>query len=160
MYIYIYTYIYTHIHTYTYIHTHYIHIHMYIYTYIYTHTYIYTYIHTEYIYAYTHLHKYTHAYTYKYRPIHTDMYMQIYIYILNTKKITNFQTNPFISGQLSKATSFMVTSKMIINALTSFFLIKYKIRNIIIKTEQKKIVYAQEHRWTSYDVIKHHMITN
>ena len=39
------------------------------------------------------------------------------------------------------------------------FLIKYKIRNIITKTEQTEIVYAQWDRWTSYDVIKHHMIT-
>ena len=29
-----------------------------------------------------------------------------------------------------------------------------------MKTEQTAIVYAQWGRWTSYDVIKHHMITN
>ena len=57
-----------------------------------------------------------------------------------------------------KATAFMVTPKMLINALT-LFLIKYKIRNIIMKTEQTKIVYTKWDRWTSYDVIKHHMIT-
>ena len=34
-----------------------------------------------------------------------------------------------------------------------------KIRNIIMNTEQTKNVYAQWDRWTSYDVIKHHMIT-
>ena len=28
-----------------------------------------------------------------------------------------------------------------------------------MKTEQTTIVYAQWDRWTSYDVIKHHMIT-
>ena len=28
-----------------------------------------------------------------------------------------------------------------------------------MKTEQKTIVYAQRDRWTSYDVIKHRMIT-
>ena len=28
-----------------------------------------------------------------------------------------------------------------------------------MKTEQTKIVYKQWNRWTSYDVIKHHMIT-
>ena len=39
------------------------------------------------------------------------------------------------------------------------FLIKYKIRNIIMKTEQTTIVYAQWDRWTSYDMMKHHMIT-
>ena len=39
------------------------------------------------------------------------------------------------------------------------FLIKYNTRNIIMKTEQMTIVYAQWDRWTSYDVIKHHMIT-
>ena len=38
------------------------------------------------------------------------------------------------------------------------FLIKYKTRNIM-KTEQTTIVYAQWDRWTSHDVIKHHMIT-
>ena len=44
----------------------------------------------------------------------------------------------------------MVTPKMIINALTKLV--------SIMKTEQT-IVYAQWDRWTSYDVIKHHMIT-
>ena len=29
-----------------------------------------------------------------------------------------------------------------------------------MKTEQTRIVYAQWDRWTSYDVIKHPMITN
>ena len=28
-----------------------------------------------------------------------------------------------------------------------------------MKTEQTTIVYAQWDRWTSYDMIKHHMIT-
>ena len=56
-----------------------------------------------------------------------------------------------------KATAFMVTPKMTINALI-LFLIKYKTCNIIMKTEQTTIVYAQSDRWT-YDVIKHHMIT-
>ena len=37
------------------------------------------------------------------------------------KKITSFSTNPFISGWLSKATAFMVTPKMMINALTFCF---------------------------------------
>ena len=36
----------------------------------------------------------------------------------------------------------MVTSKMILNAHT-LFLIKYKNRNIILKTEQTTIAYAQ-----------------
>ena len=36
------------------------------------------------------------------------------------KKITNFSTNPFISGQLFKATAFMVTPKLI-NTLTFCF---------------------------------------
>ena len=40
---------------------------------------------------------------------------------LITKKITSFSTNPFISGQFSKATAFMVTPKMMINALTFCF---------------------------------------
>ena len=57
------------------------------------------------------------------------------------------------------STAFMVTPKMIVNTLTFCFLIKYKTRNIIMKTEQTTIVYAQWDRWTSYDVIKHHMIT-
>ena len=52
----------------------------------------------------------------------------------------------------------MVMPKMIINSLT-LFLIKYRTRNIIMKTEQTTVVYAQWDRWTSYDVIKHHMIT-
>ena len=39
------------------------------------------------------------------------------------------------------------------------FLIKHKTRNIIMKTEQTTIVYAQWDRWTSYYVIKHHTIT-
>ena len=34
------------------------------------------------------------------------------------KKIKSLSTNPFISGWLSKATAFMVTPKMIVNALT------------------------------------------
>ena len=29
----------------------------------------------------------------------------------------------------------------------------------MLKTEQTTIVYAQCDRWTSYDVVKHHMIT-
>ena len=37
------------------------------------------------------------------------------------KNITNFSTNPFISGQLSKATAFMVTPKTIVNVLTFCF---------------------------------------
>ena len=60
-----------------------------------------------------------------------------------TKKITSFSTNRFISGKLSKA-----------------ILIKCKTHNIIMKTEQTRIVYAQWDRWTSYDLIKHPMITN
>ena len=28
-----------------------------------------------------------------------------------------------------------------------------------MKTEQRKIIFAQWDRWTLYDVIKHHMIT-
>ena len=60
--------------------------------------------------------------------------------------------------QLSKANAFMVMTKMIIIALT-LFLIKQKTRNIIMKTEQTTIVYAQWDRWTSCDVIKHNMIT-
>ena len=40
---------------------------------------------------------------------------------LITKKITSFLTNPFISGQFSKAAAFMVTPKMMINALTFYF---------------------------------------
>ena len=44
------------------------------------------------------------------------------------KKITNFLTNPFISGWLLKATAFMVMPEMIINALSYILvLIKYKI---------------------------------
>ena len=52
----------------------------------------------------------------------------------------------------------MVMPKMIINSLT-LFLIKYRTRNIIIKTEQTTVVYAQWDRWTSYEMIKHNMIT-
>ena len=37
------------------------------------------------------------------------------------KKIKSFLTNLFVSGQLSKATAFMVTPKMIVNALTFCF---------------------------------------
>ena len=62
-------------------------------------------------------------------------------------------------GYLTKVTAFMVTPKMIINALTFCFLIKYKPHNIIMKTEQTTIVYAQLDRWTSYNVIKDHMIS-
>ena len=52
----------------------------------------------------------------------------------------------------------MVMPKMIINSLT-LFLIKYRTRNIIMKTEQTTVVYAQWDRWTSYEMIKHNMIT-
>ena len=38
-------------------------------------------------------------------------------------------------------------------------LIKYKPRNMIMKTEQTAILYAQWDRWASYDMIKHHMKT-
>ena len=38
-------------------------------------------------------------------------------------------------------------------------MIKCKTRNIIIKIEQRTIVYAQWDKWTSFDVIKHHMVT-
>ena len=62
---------------------------------------------------------------------------------ITTKKITSFSTNQFISSKFSKA-----------------ILIKYKTHNIIMKTEQTRIVYAQWDRWKSYDVIKHPMITN
>ena len=41
----------------------------------------------------------------------------------------------------------------------SVFDIKFKNRNIILKTEQTTTVYGQCDRWTSYDLIKHHMIT-
>ena len=44
-----------------------------------------------------------------------------YIYFSPKKKITSFSTNPFISGELSKATAFMVMQKIIINALTFGF---------------------------------------
>ena len=47
---------------------------------------------------------------------------------------------------------------MILNAHT-LFLIKYKNRNIILRTEQTVIIYAQCDRWTSYDVIKPLMTT-
>ena len=70
------------------------------------------------------------------------------------KKITSFLTNPLISGYLLKATAFMVTPKIIINALAFCFLIKYKTLYIIMKIEQieqTRIVYAQWDRWTSYD---------
>ena len=73
-------------------------------------------------------------------------------------KITSFSTNPFISGQLFKATAFVVMPKMIINALTFCFFIKYKSRHIIMKTEQTTIVCAQWDRWKSYHVIKDHML--
>ena len=54
----------------------------------------------------------------------------------------------------------MITPKMIINALIFCFdKIKYKTRNIIMKTEQTTIEYAQWNGWKSYDLIKHHMIT-
>ena len=52
----------------------------------------------------------------------------------------------------------MVMPKMIINALT-LFLIKYKIRDVLMKTVETKSAYTQWDGWTSYDVIKHHMIT-
>ena len=47
----------------------------------------------------------------------------------------------------------MGTPKTIINAITFcwVFLIKYKTRNIIMKTEQTTIAYAQWDRWTSHD---------
>ena len=45
---------------------------------------------------------------------------------LITKKITDFSTNPFISGQLSKAAAFMVTPKMITNALKTQRLVVFK----------------------------------
>ena len=66
-----------------------------------------------------------------------------------TQKTISFLTNSFFSGQLSKGTAFMVKSKLIINALT-LFLMKYKMCNIIMKTEQTTIVYAHWDRWTSY----------
>ena len=69
--------------------------------------------------------------------------------------MTSFSANPFISGYFSKATVFMVTTEIIINALTFYFLIKYKTLYIIWKTEhieQTTIVYAQWDRWTSYAV--------
>ena len=43
----------------------------------------------------------------------------------------------------------MITPKMI----------KYKTRNIIMKTEQTTIEYVQWDRGSSHDVIKHHMVT-
>ena len=43
------------------------------------------------------------------------------------------------------------------------FLIKYKARNIVLKSEQKTVAYALYivywDRWASNDVIKHHIIT-
>ena len=48
----------------------------------------------------------------------------------------------------------MVTPKMILNTHT-LFLIKYKNRNIILKTEQTMILNAQCDRGTSYNLIKH-----
>ena len=39
------------------------------------------------------------------------------------------------------------------------FLIKYKIRDVLMKTVETKSAYTQWDGWTSYDVIKHHMIT-
>ena len=53
----------------------------------------------------------------------------------------------------------MVTPKMMINALTFFFFIKNKTRNITMKTEKTTILYPQWDIWTSYHVTKHHMIT-
>ena len=50
-------------------------------------------------------------------------------------------------------------TKVKLNCQYILLLIKYKNRNIILKTEQMTIVYAQCDRWTSYDVIKYHMIT-
>ena len=41
--------------------------------------------------------------------------------ILKKNKIKSFSTNPFISGELSKATAFMVTPEIIVNALTFCF---------------------------------------
>ena len=70
------------------------------------------------------------------------------------KIIKFFQTNQSISGYLSKATAFMVTPKMILNVHT-FCLIKYKNRNITLKTEQTSTVYPKCDRWTSYDVSSH-----
>ena len=49
----------------------------------------------------------------------------------------------------------MVTSKMILNTVFD----KIEKNRIILETEQMAIVYAQCDRWTSYDMIKHHMIT-
>ena len=36
---------------------------------------------------------------------------------------------------------------------------KIKTRNIIMKTQQTSIAYAHWNRWTSYDMIKHNMIS-
>ena len=74
------------------------------------------------------------------------------------KQIKNFSTIPSISGWLLKIAASLALPKIIINALTFCFLIKYKICNIIMKTEPTKIVHEQRDRWTSYDVIKNHVV--
>ena len=53
----------------------------------------------------------------------------------------------------------MVTPKIIINA-HRHSVFDSKICNVILKTEQTTIIYAQWDRWASYDVTKHHMITS
>ena len=62
----------------------------------------------------------------------------------------------------------MVTPKITLNAAFNkilflikniLFLIKYTALKIILKTEQTTIVSAQQDRWTSYNMIKLHMIT-
>ena len=77
------------------------------------------------------------------------------------KSINNlkFSKNPFIYDQLLKATAFMVTPKIIINAHTFCFWKQSKICNTILKTEQTTIICSQWNSWASYDAIKHHMTT-
>ena len=52
-----------------------------------------------------------------------------------------------------KATAFMVTPNMILNAHTKNA--HTKTSKVIAETEQTAIAYAQWDRWTSYDMIKH-----
>ena len=48
---------------------------------------------------------------------------------------------------------------MILNDYTFCFCLKTNVCNIILKTEQTTIVHAQQDRYVSHDMIKHHMIT-
>ena len=53
----------------------------------------------------------------------------------------------------------MSVPKMILNDHTFCFCLKTNVCNIILKTEQTTIVHAQQDRYVSHDMIKHHMIT-